>query len=66
MVTMIALFLSFCFATEPTCHEQVVGQFTTFEECQDAANKKQFVQFKAATYDEQGAVLTAMSCRPLK
>jgi hypothetical protein len=66
MVTMIALFLSFCMATGPTCHEELAGRFATFEECQDAATKRQMVQFKAATYDEQGAVLTAMSCRPLK
>ena len=63
---MIALFLSFCFAAEPTCHEQLAGRFATFEECQAAADTKQSTLFKAVTYDEQGAVLTAMSCRPVK
>ena len=63
---MIALFLSFCFAAEPTCHEQLAGRFATFEECQVAATTKEAALFTAATYDEQGAVLTAMSCSPVK
>ncbi len=63
---MIALFLTFCFTAEPTCHEQLAGRFASFAECQAAATTKEAALFKEVTYDEQGAVLKAMSCRPVK
>ncbi len=48
------------------CHEQHAGDFASFEECQDAANRMQLVQFKQPIFDEQGAVLTAISCRLIR